>query len=91
MINKPMHLFLLSLIIGIFPMLVVIAASIIASLAGCNPNERICIVLGLDIGPLIATMGVIGWFIFYTIPLALGGTLLSFIWAVKNEFSKKSK
>lgn len=90
MINKPIHLLFFSLFVGIFPLLVTFIAGAIAYLIGCQLNEAscICTVLGIDIGPFLANMGVVGWFAFYTIPLAAGGILLSFIWAVTNESSK---
>ena len=92
MIKTPIHLFYFSLVFGIFPLLVTLISGAIASLLGCQLNEAtcICVILGLNIGPLLGSMGVVGWFSFYTIPLALGGILFSFIWAITNKFSKKN-
>ncbi len=92
MIKTPIHLFYFSLVFGIFPLLVTLISGAIASLFGCQLNEAtcICVILGLNIGPLLGSMGVVGWFSFYTIPLALGGILFSFIWAITNKFSKKN-
>jgi hypothetical protein len=91
MIKTPIHLFYFSLVFGIFPLLVTLISGAIASLFGCQLNEAtcICVILGLNIGPLLGSMGVVGWFSFYTIPLALGGILFHLFGLLPIIFPKK--
>ena len=71
-----------SIIIGVLPLLSMIAAGLIASLFGCNLNEgdvSMCPTIFGDIGELLYTMGVFGWFLFYTVPLGGVGVVISII------------
>ncbi len=66
---------------ALMPILSVMASIGAASVAGCQLDEASahrCVVLGIDIGGLLALMFVAGWFALATIPLG-GGALL--IWA----------
>ena len=70
---------LVMIVIGLLPMAGVLVSSGIAGLAGCPLNEggvNPCVILGLDLGPLLAMLFVGGWFFFLTAPVALGGILL---------------
>ena len=53
------------------PMVPVVVASVIASACGCKLDEgsaHTCIVLGKDIGGVLYSMGVMGWFSLLTVP-----------------------
>ena len=70
------------LLFALLPIISVIASSGIASLAECQLNEaRVhpCVVLGVDVGGLLAFMFVAGWLAFMTVPIGVTGLL---IWAV---------
>ena len=71
-----------SIIIAVLPLLSMIAAGLTASLFGCDLNEgdvSMCPTIFGDIGELLYTMGVFGWFLFYTVPLGAVGLVTSAI------------
>ena len=74
--------YLVIVIATCWPIASVIAAGLIANWNGCTLHEGFknpCIVLGTDIGGALYTMGVMGWFMLGTIPLAF----ISFvIWTI---------
>jgi hypothetical protein len=56
------------------PVIPVVMASLIASACGCKLDEgsaHTCIVFGTDIGGMLYSMGVMGWFGLLTIPSGL--------------------
>ncbi|MHA6299527.1 hypothetical protein [Devosia sp. CAU 1758] len=64
------------------PVLSVIASIAIAEANNCTLNEattHICMVLGMDLGGLLAFMFIMGWFALATLPLG-GGALI--VWLV---------
>jgi hypothetical protein len=67
------------------PMISVFVAAMIAKAWGCPLDEgsaHPCVVLGLDIGGLLYSMGVMGWLFLLTIPsglIALVGLLINVI------------
>ncbi len=68
--------FLLLLVFTLFPLIPVLLASTIANLNDCRLDEAgfyPCIVLGVDMGELLGTMAMLGWFGIITLPL--GGVL----------------
>jgi hypothetical protein len=72
--------------VALLPVALVLMASLIANLLGCNLNEAAafeCYVGGVDIGEALALMGVSGWFALLTLPigggLAVVGLLLYLI------------
>ena len=57
------------------PVLSVMAAIGLANMGGCVINEasvHTCMVLGMDLGGLLAFMFIFGWFALVTLPLGLG-------------------
>ena len=64
------------------PLLSVLAASMIAQANGCVVDEgsvHPCIVNGSDMGETLYAMGVLGWFMFFTIP---AGALAFLLWII---------
>jgi hypothetical protein len=64
------------------PLLNVIIAGTIATQMGCRVDEAgiyPCIVFGMDIGPLLAVMGVSGWLMLVTLPIL---ALLLPVWLI---------
>lgn len=65
----------LILVIGVAPFIPVAIAGAVASANGCRLDEAgayPCVILGHDLGGLLATMGVLGWAGLMTIPMAIG-------------------
>ncbi len=62
------------ILIGISPVLVAILSGTVAASFGCEVNEgRVnpCVIGGVDYGETFYTLGVAGWFFFFTIPVAV--------------------
>ncbi|WP_196260330.1 hypothetical protein [Pelagibacterium limicola] len=79
-----LHLVIVAVIVlvPLLPVISVIIASIIAETNGCRLDEAgsyPCVVMGRDLGSLLAVMFVLGWFALATLPL--GATGLA-IWLV---------
>jgi hypothetical protein len=71
-------LFATLLLVGIAPVLGMLAASLIASSAGCTLNEGgtyPCLIMGADWGETLNFLFVAAWFFLLTFPLALLGAL----------------
>ena len=69
-------------LIGLAPMIPVSLASFVAKWNGCRLSEggpSTCLVLGFDWGRILYEMGVLGWFGFFSLPLA---ALLFVIWII---------
>ena len=67
------------------PILSVLTASGIASAFGCQLDEggvHPCVAFGTDIGELLNTMFVMGWFFFLTIPSGLVAAVIFLILVV---------
>ncbi|MFJ6321598.1 MULTISPECIES: hypothetical protein [unclassified Rhizobium] len=74
------------------PILVTALASLVANAAGCELNEgqvHACIIVGRDYGDLLYQMGLFGWVMIFTIPVAevalaiFGIALLAqFLWKI---------
>ncbi len=55
----------------IWPIVCVVVASFVASSCGCELNEanaHQCVILGIDVGPVLYDMFVMGWLMLVTIP-----------------------
>lgn len=64
--------------VGLLPVFSVLIAGITANAAGCALDEgsvHACVILGTDLGPLLYTMGVLGWLGLITLPIAALGAL----------------
>ncbi len=87
-------LFALCLLIGILPVLSMLASVGIAEITGCNVNEGgsyPCIIFGADWGEVLSVMFVAAWFFFLTFPLAvigLIGLVVMGILAIINAFRR---
>lgn len=82
---NPLKLAVLSISIGVFPLLIALLASLIARACGCTLNEadpHACMLLGKDVGGLLYSMFVFGWFGMLTVPAGAIGLLASAVWAV---------
>jgi hypothetical protein len=72
------YIFLAAVVIGLIPIFTVLAATLIAGIAGCDVNEgsaNTCMVLGADIGSTLYTMFVMGWLGLISLPIAALGAL----------------
>jgi hypothetical protein len=64
--------YLVLLLFTFFPILCILFVSGVANACGCRVDEGAvhpCVVLGVDIGAALYTLGVMGWLIFFTFPL----------------------
>jgi hypothetical protein len=58
---------------AILPILSMLIAVVIAGVSGCAIDEgsvHPCLVLGIDLGTMLYSMAVFGWFVMFTFPLA---------------------
>lgn len=65
---------LLILLIGLLPVFSVAAAGLIADANDCTLHEGFvnpCVINGTDYGETLYTMGMMGWFMLATVPLAV--------------------
>lgn len=72
----------LGLFICLIPAVSAAAAALVARTWGCKLNEGLanpCVVMGRDIGEVLSQMGVMGWFMLATVPVA---AVLVAIWIV---------
>jgi hypothetical protein len=81
---KRLMIFALALILlfAALPLLLTLLAVLFTSAFDCSLNEGFvnpCVVLGLDFGGLLYSMGLAAWFVMFTVPLA-GLALL--VWLV---------
>ena len=72
-----------------WPVLSVLAASLIASWNGCRLHEGFanrCVVYGTDMGGLLYSMGVLGWFMLMTLPIgAMSLIAWTVIWLIMRK------
>ena len=87
----------LALLLAFAPVLITIAASVIAQAAGCKLDEgtaHICIIAGKDYGQTLYEMGVAFWLIIFTalyLPIAVALGVAGFIYMARGrEDSKKN-
>ena len=76
---RPWLVYLVIAFVGVMPMLIAMLAGVIANLAKCELNEgsvNPCMIAGRDVGKLLYTMFVGGWFTFMTMPAALFAALV---------------
>lgn len=74
-----------STLLGFAPVMSVLASSAVAKAAQCGLDEgssHPCHVLGVELGGLLYSMFVSGWFIFLTWPLVLLGIALGAVSAI---------
>lgn len=67
------------ILLGIAPLLGLALVGAVAALADCRVHEvfaQPCIILGMDWGGGLYSLGVMGWAFFLTAPLALAGMVL---------------
>jgi hypothetical protein len=70
------------------PMIPVLLASAIASTCGCKVDEgsaHTCIVFGRDIGGMLYSMGVMGWFGLLTFPSGFLALIVFTVMVVKRR------
>jgi hypothetical protein len=88
----PAGLCLLSIAVGIAPIISVAIAGTLAHMHGCTLHEGFvnpCVVMGADRGELLYTMGVAGWFALLTLPIGAAGITLSFVVALIIFFARR--
>lgn len=93
-IPRRIWLSILLIAVGIAPMVSVVLAAVIAGLNGCEVNEAYvqpCIVLGTDIGFLLAMMGIMGWFMLISVYFLAAGLLWLAVEGVLPSCSRKSR
>ena len=81
--------YLVLLLFTFFPILCILFVSGIANACGCRVDEGAvhpCVVVGIDIGPALYTLGVMGWLIFFTFPLGCLAILAYTIFAIVEWF-----
>lgn len=82
-LKKPLILLVLSVIFGLLPLVSVLIAAAISSANNCVLHEggvNPCIVLGVDMGETLYQLGVMGWYMFISIPFGSIGVLISLFW-----------
>jgi len=87
-------LFIASVAFGVAPLISVIIAGTLASSHGCTLHEgdvNPCVILGYDFGQLLYTMGMMGWFMFLTVPVAIYGIGSSLVMTVVVFFTRRRK
>lgn len=83
--------------VALLPLLAVLLSAVVAGVLGCEVNEGgpiPCMVAGLDIGGLLSSMMVAGWFGLFTIPLlmalvAIWGLLELYVWQRQRRKSRR--
>jgi len=89
-IPKYLRFSILSLIIGLAPLLSALLAGVIADINGCVLHGGFvnsCYLLGVDIGGLLYFMGVIVWFSMLSLPLGV----IFCIMFIAQYFIKKNR
>lgn len=80
----PTRLAVISIVIGVLPLLIALLGSVMASLLGCEQNGggiSQCYFCGKDIGSLLYGMMMMHWLVIITGGIAVWGVLASVIWA----------
>lgn len=74
-------------VIALLPLLAVLLTATVAGIAGCEVNEggvTPCIVFGTDIGGLLSSLMITGWFSLLTIPALM---MLAGAWALLEAYT----
>lgn len=76
------------MLFAVLPIVGALSAGLMGSVPGCPVDEgsvHTCVVFGLDIGNVLYTLGVMGWFALITMPIGIAtaavGTLIAFVCA----------
>jgi hypothetical protein len=85
----------IAIALALLPILVTYSAGMIAQAIGCDLNEvaeQSCTVLGMNVGPLLATMAQAIWFIALTVVAGLLALIALFVvWIVKVVRTRRTK
>lgn len=69
--------------IAIFPAIPTLLAALIADANNCVLHEGFknpCVVLGLEMGDILYSMGAFAWLLFFSVPVGVLGLLVGVIW-----------
>jgi hypothetical protein len=89
-IKLPLLVLLLILLIAALPIISVFMSEAIANALGCKLNEANvypCVVMGMDIGHVLAIMFVMGWLGLATLPLGALALVGWLIWVAILAFT----
>ncbi|AZZ91566.1 hypothetical protein EUZ85_12860 [Hahella sp. KA22] len=81
----PLSLAILSIVVGIFPLLVASLAKAIARSLGGSLSEadcESCMLFGRDISPILYRMFVFAWLSMFTLGLGMLGVMGAIAWAL---------
>ena len=84
-------LFVAVMLLCLAPLFSVFACMGIASITGCQVDEgsaHACLVMGYDIGGLLYTMGVMGWFMLMTLPVLV---IAAVVWIAAEIVNARRK
>jgi hypothetical protein len=90
--DRPFVLLLLIIAISCAPLLFVAASIGAASALGCTLNEAAshpCVVLGINIGDLLAVMFVMGWLSLASLPAGALGVGAWIIWMIVRWIARR--
>jgi uncharacterized protein YqgC (DUF456 family) len=84
--------------IALLPLLAILVTATVAGVLGCEVNEggpTPCVVYGTDIGGLLSSLMVTGWFGLLTIPLlmvlvAVWALLEAYVWGRQRRKSRRA-
>lgn len=76
---RPWLIYLVIAFLGVLPVLLALLAGAVANCAKCQLNEASygpCVIAGVDVGKLLYTFCVGGWFSLMTLPAAVTAALI---------------
>lgn len=79
----PIKLLILSVLVGGTPVFSVLLAGLVAKANSCELHEGFvnpCVIFGVDLGGMLYSMGVFGWFMLISLPIGILGALASILW-----------
>ena len=85
--KKPLIGLIISIVIAVCPLILVWSVDLIAELNGCSLNEgsiQPCIVAGMDIGGVLYSIFMSGWYLFITFPVGAVLFFGSLIWLASS-------
>jgi hypothetical protein len=86
---------LIVIALALSPIAVTYTAGLIALLLGCDLNEAAvhpCLLLGVNIGPLLYAMGLAVWFVALTVAAGLVALLvLAIVWFIRTVRARRAK
>ncbi|VEP14145.1 conserved hypothetical protein [Hyella patelloides LEGE 07179] len=88
----PLLMILFSLALGFAPLISVILAEVIAHIGNCTVHEGFvnpCQIGSFELGELLATMFVAGWYMLISLPLGFIGLLLGFL-TLMSQIKKRN-